>query len=195
MEILSSFKSLSLKVKISPMKSAFVLITTTFCSLCYHGYAQAVDTLFLNAAYAKLQTSAEYTLKVAYLMPADKYDSRPSPGQMSFGQQLIHLSRNLGWLSGYYLNNGEENPVTEADLKLQQKDSIIAVVDRTYGQALAILKRFSPDQLTDTVSFFAGPMNKLRIINLLNDHQTHHRGQLVVYLRMNGIKPPPYVGW
>jgi len=30
---------------------------------------------------------------------------------------------------------------------------------------------------------------------LLNDHQTHHRGQLVVYLRLNGIKPPAYIGW
>jgi hypothetical protein len=26
-------------------------------------------------------------------------------------------------------------------------------------------------------------------------HQTHHRGQLVVYLRLKGIKPPQYRGW
>jgi uncharacterized damage-inducible protein DinB len=38
-------------------------------------------------------------------------------------------------------------------------------------------------------------MNKLQILNLLNDHQTHHRAQLIVYLRINGIKPPDYVGW
>jgi uncharacterized damage-inducible protein DinB len=24
------------------------------------------------------------------------------------------------------------------------------------------------------------------------DHITHHRGQIVVYLRLNGIKPPQY---
>jgi uncharacterized damage-inducible protein DinB len=38
-------------------------------------------------------------------------------------------------------------------------------------------------------------MNKLQIINLINDHQTHHRAQLLVYLRLKGVKPPEYVGW
>ncbi|WP_374662973.1 DinB family protein [Parasegetibacter sp. NRK P23] len=38
-------------------------------------------------------------------------------------------------------------------------------------------------------------MSKLQIINLLSDHQTHHRGQLLVYLRLCGLTPPKYVGW
>lgn len=41
----------------------------------------------------------------------------------------------------------------------------------------------------------AGRMSKLQFINLLNDHQTHHRGQMMVYLRLNGIQPPEYMGW
>ena len=172
-----------------------VLITIAFCSLCHQTDAQSVDTLFMRAAYAKLQSAAAYTLDVANTMPAENYAYKPSRDEMSFGQQLTHVSRNLGWLSSHYLADNSKNPVSEADLKLQEKDSIIAVVNRTYNYALAVLKRFPPEQLTDTVSFFAGPMTKLQIINLLNDHQTHHRGQLVVYLRLNGIKPPGYVGW
>lgn len=128
-------------------------------------------------------------------MPANGYAYKPSPAEMSFGQQLIHLSRNLGWLSGHYLGNKDTNPVSEADLKLHQKDSIIAVVSRVYEYSLEKLKQFDPGQLSDTVSFFAGSMSKLQIINLINDHQTHHRGQLVVYLRMNGLTPPSYIGW
>jgi uncharacterized damage-inducible protein DinB len=30
---------------------------------------------------------------------------------------------------------------------------------------------------------------------LMHDHHTHHRGQIIVYLRLNGLKPPKYVGW
>lgn len=172
-----------------------VLITIGFCSLCYQIDAQSVDTLFIRAAYAKLQRAAAYTIDVANAMPAENYTYKPSAGEMSFGQQLTHLSRNLGWLSSHYLGEKGKNPVSEADLKLQQKDSIIAVVNRTYNYALARLKQFPANQLPATVSFFAGPMNNLQIINLLDDHQTHHRGQLVVYLRLNGIKPPAYVGW
>ncbi|MEX2231524.1 MAG: DinB family protein [Cyclobacteriaceae bacterium] len=177
------------------MDRVCVLITIAFCSLCYRIDAQSVDTLFINAAYAKLQSAAAYTLDVANTMPAENYAYKPSFGEMSFGQQLTHLSRNLGWLSSSYLGNKDTNPVSEADLKLHQKDSIIAVVSRVYDYSLAKLKQFDPDQLSDTVSFFAGPMSKLQIINLINDHQTHHRGQLVVYLRLNGLTPPSYVGW
>lgn len=172
-----------------------VFTTIVFCSSCFETEAQSIDTLFIRAACTKLKTAAEYTLSVAQIMPAENYAFKPSADEMSFGRQLLHLSQNLGWLSSYYLNNEDKNPVRESDLKLQQKDSIIAVVNKTYKYALQILEHFPPDKLDDTVSFFAGPMNKLQIINLLNDHQTHHRGQLVVYLRLQGIKPPPYVGW
>jgi len=177
------------------MRRFYFFIAIALCSVYCEAEAQSIDTLFIQAAYTKLQRAAAYTLNVARLMPAEKYAFKPSNDEMSFGRQLLHLSQNLGWLSSHYLNNEEKNPVSEADLKLHHKDSIIAVVNKTYTYALQILKHFPPDQLKDTVSFFAGPMNKLQIINLLNDHQTHHRGQLVVYLRLQGIKPPPYVGW
>ena len=79
-----------------------------------------------------------------------------------------------------------------ADLNKQQ------VIDRLrmgYEYAENALKNFNKQTLSDSVTFFAGPMNRLQIINLLNDHQTHHRAQVLVYLRLNGIKPPDYVGW
>ena len=174
---------------------SLVLVILTFSSVFSELNAQSADTLFIRASYARLERSAAYTLEIAKLMPAEGYAYKPSPGEMSFGQQLIHLCRNLGWLSSYYLANNAENPVSEADANLQRKDSIIALVSRTYDYALSKLNEFPVDRLSETVYFFAGPMNKLQIINLLGDHQTHHRGQLNVYLRLNGIKPPAYVGW
>jgi len=51
------------------------------------------------------------------------------------------------------------------------------------------------ENLDEKVDFFAGEKNKLQILNLLQDHVTHHRGQLAVYLNLKGIKPPAYTGW
>jgi uncharacterized damage-inducible protein DinB len=156
--------------------------------------AQTTDKLFLEAANTKMRHSKEYTLKVARLMPEEKFTYRPTTGEMTFGEQLIHISSNLGWLSSAYLHGGE-NPVTSAAKKTVKKEEVIQIVNNTYDYAIGALEKFSMGQLKDSVSFFAGPMNKLQIINLINDHQTHHRGQLLVYLRLNGIKPPDYVGW
>lgn len=156
--------------------------------------AQTVDAVFLNANITKLKNAREYTLLVANAMPAEKYNYQPSKEEMEFGKQLLHISENLCWLSSSYLT-GNKNPTTEADGRLTFKKDIIAVVTKAYDFAINTLQNFDTKALADTVKFFAGPMNKLQIINLLQDHQTHHRGQLLVYLRLNGIKPPDYVGW
>lgn len=54
----------------------------------------------------------------------------------------------------------------------------------------------TPDpDFTSTLDFFAGPKSKLQILYLLQDHMSHHRGQPIVYLNLQGKEPPPYVGW
>lgn len=174
------------------MKKLFVFVAF-FLSFCYAATAQQ-NKLFLDAAILKLQRSKNYTIAVAHLMPKEKYIFKPVEGEMGFGEQLLHLASNMGWLCSTYLSK-QPNPISAADKKIQDKDSIIAIVDKTYTVAISILKTFESAHLSDTVSFFAGPMNKLQIINLLNDHQTHHRAQMLVYLRLNGIKPPDYIGW
>jgi uncharacterized damage-inducible protein DinB len=40
-----------------------------------------------------------------------------------------------------------------------------------------------------------GSSTKNRILNLMDNHLAHHRGQMIVYLRLKGIEPPSYVGW
>lgn len=156
--------------------------------------AQVTEAAFLNAQIAKLKNAKAYTLQVANLMPAEKYEYKPSEEEMNFGKQLLHISENLCWLSSSYLSSNT-NPLTKADSKLTEKEDIIVVVTNAYDFAINALQNFPAKSLTDTVKFFAGPMNKLQIMNLVQDHQTHHRAQLLVYLRLNGIKPPAYVGW
>ncbi len=184
-------------IKIFKENIVLIKVIGLMCILFYSNStarAQTIENSFLNAAITKLENSKIYTLEVAALMPENLYSFKPVAEEMSFGEQLLHLSSNLGWLSASYLGK-ELSPVTKADAALVEKKEIILVLQKAYAFALATLKNVKPDQLTDSVKFFAGPMNKLQIINLLSDHQTHHRAQMLVYLRLNGIKPPAYVGW
>ena len=154
--------------------------------------AQDAGSLFVQAAQEKLQHAKEYTLEVAELMPAEHYTFQPTIEQMSFAEQLLHLSSNLQRLSAK-LNNS--TPPVEIDPEVTEKAEVRAVVEQTYEYAIAVMSAFDTRQLGDTVDFFAGPKTKLQIANLINDHQTHHRGQLLVYLRLQGIEPPRYIGW
>ena len=176
------------------MKVLSPIVLISFCTAFYPLRAQSVDSAFLNAAYNKLLSSKAYTLGIAERMPSTHYSFKPTAEEMTFGEQLLHLAKNLQWLSSHYLNNGQQNPIRNPATGMD-KDSIMNVLTQTYEHALKALKQFPPHHLTDTVAFFAGPMTKLQIINLINDHQTHHRAQIIVYLRIKGIKPPPYRGW
>ena len=162
--------------------------------LSQYANSQETDSLFISSALLKLKNAKEYTLKVADLMPSKNYNYRPTEDEMNFGEQLLHIAGNLAWLSTSYLNSGT-NANSKIDNKLKDKDSIRKVLVRTYDNAINVLMHFRPENLSDTVNFFAGPMNKMQVINLINDHQTHHRGQLLVYLRLSGITPPKYIGW
>ena len=73
----------------------------------------------------------------------------------------------------------------------------IVFFDRSwYNRAVVeIIENTNDADLKITVDFFAGPKSKLQILNLLQDHLSHHRGQLIVYLNLNNIKPPSYIGW
>ena len=156
--------------------------------------AQVTEAAFLNAHLNKIKNAKEYTLQVANLMPEENYNYKPNEAEMSFGKQLMHISDNLCWLTSSHLSS-KPNPVTKADGQLTAKKDIIAVVSKAYDYVIDALQNISENSLVDPVKFFAGPMNKLQIINLVQDHQTHHRAQLLVYLRLNEIKPPSYVGW
>lgn len=171
-----------------------ILFFALFLSAINIAAAQKNDLLFIDAAITKLQNSKEYTLKVANLMPEEKYGFKPVPDEMSFGEQLLHIASNLNWLTSSYITN-IKSPITKAATQVQKKEEIIQVVNNTYEYAISALKSFEAAHLADTVSFFAGPKTKLQIINLISDHQTHHRAQIIVYLRLNGIKPPDYIGW
>jgi uncharacterized damage-inducible protein DinB len=182
---------MSFRLKI-PISLFLIPLSGLFLSLS--SIAQTVDSLFLLSAIQKLEHAKVYTLTVADAMPAERYTFQPTTESMTFARQLVHLAENLGWLSSSYLNN-DSNPILKSELSITEKEAVIDVLNRAYDYAIAALHTFPPHHLTDTVSFFAGPMSKLQIINLMNDHQTHHRGQLAVYLRLVGIKPPAYSGW
>lgn len=70
---------------------------------------------------------------------------------------------------------------------------MIATVDDTFKPTMTLIKQFDPENLDDQLDYFGLNRSKRQIFLLLSDHITHHRGQMLVHLRLNGIVPPRYV--
>lgn len=126
-------------------------------------------------------------------MPEQAYSYRPRAEMMSFEEQVLHLCRNANWLCTDYLD-GEPH---SADLQATGygKEELLAILDELKAKSTAAIAALEDSGLEEERDFFAGPMNTRQILLLLHDHMTHHRGQLVVYLRLQGQQPPPYRGW
>jgi uncharacterized damage-inducible protein DinB len=155
-------------------------------------FAQQKDSL-TSQLETKWKNAGIYTLKMAELMPEEFYDFKPTPDVMSFKEQLLHLAQNIEWLSTSYLLSGKKPQ--KNDTAVKTKADVIQRLNEVYNIGLLAHQSLSAAQLNEVVSFFAGPKTKRQILLLLHDHQTHHVGQIIVYLRLKSIKPPAYVGW
>lgn len=147
----------------------------------------------ISAFLLKWENSKNYLIEMAELMPEENYNYKPTEREMSFQEQLLHIRKNMVWLSSTYFVT--ENYVKSEKIDPKSKAEIIEELTIAFDNASEIIKNVPLDDLTTEVDFFAGPKSKLQILNLMQDHVTHHRGQLIVYLNLNEIKPPKYSGW
>jgi len=168
-------------------------ITVLFTTLSILLNAQDQDP-FLTDFLSKWQNAMKYTLEFAEAMPDDAYDFRPVEDERAFHEQLTHLCGNMIWLSTSYLG-GEGLPNLDADEPPTKKEDVINLIRESFEYTAKTFAAFDMSEIDEEVDFFAGPMSKRKVFFLIADHLTHHRGQLVVYLRLKGIKPPGYRGW
>ena len=169
------------------MKNILLILTISFSTL---GFSQNET---IDAFIEKWQNSKTYLMDIAKAMPEDKYNFKPTEREMSFGEQLLHIKENIDWLSTSYFTN--EDFDKKKDESTYSKQEIISMLEKSFDNVSEIIKETKPESLNEKVEFFAGPKTRLQILNLLQDHVTHHRGQLIVYLNLNEITPPKYVGW
>jgi len=154
------------------------------------------------ATFAKAQTTTGELVKEweraktytkAYLdaMPESGYSLKPTPEMRSFADQMQHLAdANYGFVGNI---TGEKSPI-EGSLEKTGDKSKTAVTKQvldSYDFVIASLKKLSPAQLNEQIKLF-GKFDITRSMAFAKafEHQTHHRGQTTVYLRLAKVTPP-----
>lgn len=146
-----------------------------------------IDGLVLEWTRAR-----DYTKEYLDAMPADGYSFRPTPEIRSFAMQMLHLATaNFGFAAGF---TGQTNPYQTTKLEekteLHDKENVTKIVLQSYDLMIAGLKTLTDAKLNERVPMQG--MNRPREIVLAEifEHQTHHRGQTTIYLRLKGVTPP-----
>ncbi|MBD1392237.1 DinB family protein [Mucilaginibacter glaciei] len=154
-----------------------------------------------TAAFAQItkdQSVAEWTRAKAYTkayldaMPADGYAFKPTPEMRSFAGQMLHLADADYFFVG--TATGKESPIGRTSLEKtvpQNKEAVTKAVLDSYDWAIATIKAMPDTQLAE-ITTMGKDMKVARGMLLVKgfEHQTHHRGQTTVYLRLKGATPP-----
>ncbi len=135
-----------------------------------------------------LKTSRDFTLKVADQMPDADYAFKLTPPQMSFAEQIVHLTQGL---DEYIAPFSGQKPNPEKPASMSKKD-VIAFVRKSFDDVIAKVLKLTPAQLSKTYSSEEGNMTGLVLLMGMLDHTTHHRASAEMYLRAKGITPVEY---
>ena len=135
-----------------------------------------------------LNTSRDFTLKVADQMPEADYGFKLTPPQMSFAEQMAHLAEDQANLLAPFSG---QKPQPGKPASMSKKD-VMAYVRQSYDQTIATVSKLTPAEISRTYSAFGGSMTGLELLMFVLDHSTHHRASAEMYLRAKGITPAEY---
>lgn len=177
------------------MKQLFILtILVLVNSMATPLYGQQDN--FIEDYIERLENSRKYLVLIAQTMPEDKYDFKASPEAMSFAQNLLHIGYAMDWHSQSLLGeraSRDWNTDTVYKVANKSKEEMIATINKTFDDTIILLQQFDTSHFDDELDYFGLNRSKRQIFFLLADHITHHRGQMLVYMRLNGLNPPRYV--
>lgn len=177
------------------MKHLFIL-TTFLLFISFTSPLFSQQDSFIIDYLERLENSRKYLILIAETMPEEKYDFRASPKSMTFAENLMHIGYALDWHSQSLLGGRVSREwKTDKIFKVanKSKEEMIATINKTFDESLALIKQFDPTKLNDELDYFGLNRSKRQIFLLLADHITHHRGQMLVYMRLNNLVPPRYV--
>lgn len=149
--------------------------------------AQSVDEMVKEWERAKA-----YTKEYLDIMPESGYALKPTPEMRSFAEQMLHITdANYGFAMAA---TGVQSPVGFGESEKstdKSKANVTKLVLASYDFVIANIKKMTPAQLSEQIKVF-DQFNMTRGTALTKsfEHQTHHRGQTTVYLRLAKVTPP-----
>lgn len=139
----------------------------------------------------------DYTKEYLDAMPEDGTNYKPNAqdkDQRTFAEQMLHLTA-ANFMFGS-LATGATNPyqgknLEKTDEYKANKAALGKIVLEGYDFMITAIKNMDLAKAGEPLKLFNRfDTTRSGAIAAAFEHQTHHRGQTTVYIRMKGVKPP-----
>ena len=139
-------------------------------------------------------------MAAAQAMPQEKYGFAPAStsfttqgakydGVRTFAQEISHVAQTNYYFASKIL--GQKAPVdTESIQNLTKKEDLLKAAADSFAYAHKAIATITPENAYVAISGVDGLHTRSVIASFIAAHGFDHYGQMVEYLRMNGIVPP-----
>jgi hypothetical protein len=173
-----------------PLAFAAVLITTAFGFAQSSGSSSAPTKDPVAASLRMLlPRSRNNILGAISAMPADKFNFKPTPDQVTFAHLVVHIVNSN--YSGCSKSADVPAPKVEELKETDSKDQMLAAATASFDFCKEALDKMDDSKLGDSVEFFGGHQfpRAMGALGLASGWADHYAAA-AQYLRLNGILPP-----
>jgi hypothetical protein len=157
----------------------------------------AQNTLNVSQALDFWITNAEQEIvSAADAMPAEKYSFAPTVGEFTgvrtFGEQIKHLAANNYRMAAYIMSQ-TPSPDQESETGpegIRSKPQIMEYLKGSFAALHRAMTVIDEKSMLEPLHLHLRQSARLQLAVDAVAHSYDHYGQMVEYLRMNGIVPP-----
>lgn len=124
----------------------------------------------------------------AEMLDEELYAYRPTDEVRSMGEILGHVANAQFMFCSAAA--GEENPNSENFEERTTKAGLVEALEMGFSYCDGVYDGLSDEAGSASVEFFGGPNTVHGVLAFNSAHNYEHYGNLVTYMRLNGIVPP-----
>ncbi|MEW5915800.1 MAG: DinB family protein [Gemmatimonadota bacterium] len=140
---------------------------------------------------AELSVAEDHIVRLATVIPAERYTWRPAPGVRSISEVLLHIASsqfNLPAVLG--VDAGASMKQAAFERSTANKDTIVAALKAAFAATRSALAKLSDADAERTLAWFDGTNTYRGVLYFMARHTGEHTGQLIAYARTIGVVPP-----
>ena len=131
----------------------------------------------------------DYFIRAAEKMPEAKYSFRPSPDVRTFAQQVAHVARDQYNLCAPVIGGARPMNIPREDT-VSKKADLVAALRTAFAYCDSAYNTLTDATGAEVVGSGGYRKGRFAMLNWNVWHTWEHYGNIVVYLRMNGLVPP-----
>ena len=154
----------------------------------------------IDGLLAELEQEAATTQRVLERIPQAHLSWKPHPKSMSLGQLALHVATVPGGVAQLAAMDTVPEPPSFVQPEVTNVSELVPALTESVAKARSALGGFDDERMSDTWRLQSGgrdilAMPRVAFVRaIMLNHWYHHRGQLLVYLRLLNQSVPSVYG-